>query len=216
MRAWTVVAASGLALGFAACQGGTPRALTRLTCPATEGDLRRVSAAADGKSCAYRSVDGAEVQLRLTSVAGGVQATLDAVEREVRAMAVPPPPTAPTPEGGHEDVQIDMPGLHISTRGDAAKVKVGAIHVDAGEEGAVVRWTKDVRLRGEATATEKRGVRSLFILAGPDGADWPSVGYQAAGPRRGPLTVALVKWCSKDGGKLYEDVERLVRSNGGA
>jgi hypothetical protein len=44
------------------------------------------------------------------------------------------------------------------------------------------------------------------------------VGYQASGPKAGPLTIAVVK--SRDdignGGRLYRDIERLVRRNGGA
>jgi hypothetical protein len=41
------------------------------------------------------------------------------------------------------------------------------------------------------------------------------VGYEAGGPKAGPLTVALVKSRSAEAEALRDDVEDLVRENGG-
>ena len=42
------------------------RAAARLDCPEKEGDLRLVSAASDGRGCAYRDEDGSEGEVRDT------------------------------------------------------------------------------------------------------------------------------------------------------
>lgn len=116
--------------------------------------------------------------------------------------------------------RINLPGIHIVANegDDSAKVQVGPIKIDAGGDGATIRMRRDVRLRGEALNPEKRGVRATFIYAGgdlPDG--YRFVGYEAGGPKRGPITVAVVKSKSEhhDGDEVYGDVKRLVRKNGG-
>lgn len=249
MKTWTFAAVSALALAAAGCQPKPQRAVARLDCPAMQGSLSRVSAAADGKSCVYKSADGAEVQLRLVPVSGGVEVTLAALESEALALrgAAPPapaaassatatasadaaaveaqakadagpetPPDEASADEGDEDVDIQLPGLNIRTRGDSANVNLGGMQIDAGSEGATIRKTWSVRLRGEAAAKEKRGVRALFIRASGDDDPLPSVGYQAAGPKAGPITAAIVKWTSHGNEEFYGDVRKLVRKNGGA
>ena len=81
-----------------------------------------------------------------------------------------------------------------------------------------MRVRRDVRLRGEALNPNRRGVRATFIYTGVDlPAGYRFVGYEAGGPKRGPITVAIVKSKSEgpDGGDLYPDVKKLVRKNGG-
>jgi hypothetical protein len=230
LRSWTFAAASALALAATGCGPKPERALTRLDCPTTQGSLTRVSAAADGKSCLYRTAQGAEVRLRLVPVTGSVETTLAALETDALALRGPPPAApATTPAasaqpavGLHpdadadEDVDIDLPGLHIRTAGDSAKVRLGGLSVDAGDHGAEIRKAWDARLRGEAASTEKRGVRAFFLKIPGDEDPRPSVGYQAAGPKAGPIAAAIVKWPGDGDEDLYKDVRKLVRDNGGA
>jgi hypothetical protein len=112
---------------------------------------------------------------------------------------------------------IDLPGIHISAdEGGKADVDVGAIHVASGDEGATIQMSRDVRLRGEAFSRQKRGFRATFILARDDLKDgWRAVGYQAAGPKAGPITVAVIKSKSGDRHGVLDDVKRLVRRNSG-
>lgn len=122
--------------------------------------------------------------------------------------------------GGDEVTRIDLPGIHIvaNENDDTAKVQVGPIKIDAGGDGATIRIRRDVRLRGEALNPEKRGLRATFIYAGDDLANgYRFVGYEAGGPKRGPITVAVVKSKTEepDEGDLHRDVKRLVRKNGG-
>lgn len=121
---------------------------------------------------------------------------------------------------GSGETRVNLPGIHIvaNDNDDTAKVKIGPLTVDAGGDGAIVRMRRDVRMRGEALSPEKRGLRATFIYTGEDLPDgYRFVGYEAGGPKTGPLTVAVVKSKSEgpDGGELYPDVKKLVRRNGG-
>jgi hypothetical protein len=77
---------------------------------------------------------------------------------------------------------------------------------------------RDVRLRGEALSRDRRGLRATFIYTGKDLPDgYRFVGYEAGGPKAGPITVAVVKSKidGEDNGDIYPDVKKLVRRNGG-
>ena len=124
-----------------------------------------------------------------------------------------------TEDGG--TTRVNLPGIHIvaNENDDTAKVRVGPISVDAGGDGATVRMRRDVRLRGEQLNPEKRGMRAMFLYTGDDLPNgYRYVGYEAGGPKRGPITVAVVRSKSEgphDGDEIYSDVKRLVRMNGG-
>ena len=116
-------------------------------------------------------------------------------------------------KGDHAD--INLPGIHISADDDKARVNMGAIHVDAGDDGATVRVNREVRLRGEAFSRERHGFRATYILAKDNLKDgWHAVGYEAAGPKIGPITVAVFKARDSDH-RVSDDLKRLVRRNGG-
>ena len=261
MKAVFLLAASALSL--AACAREAPRAVTKLDCPSTEGELTRISIAADGKSCAYRSSDGAEVSLELTPITGTAQQTLAKIEADLRST---PGPMTPENEAAQADTgakiaevaaakanvgavaaevarvhaeaaadaglpasasskigdaggnRIDLPGVHVSESGDGANVRIGPLRVDADGEDTTVNIYRDVRMRGEALSREKRGLRATFIYTGKDlPAGYRYVGFEAGGPKGGPLTVAKVrsKRDTESGDKIYHDVQELVRRNGG-
>ena len=61
-------------------------------------------------------------------------------------------------------------------------------------------------------------MRATFIYTGKDlPAGYRYVGFEAGGPKGGPLTVAKVrsKRDTESGDKIYHDVQELVRRNGG-
>jgi hypothetical protein len=116
--------------------------------------------------------------------------------------------------------RVNLPGVHIvaNDADDTARVQIGPLNIDAGGAGATIRILRDVRLRGEALNPEKRGVRATLIYTGDDLPDgYRFVGYEAGGPKRGPITVAVVRARSggPDSGDIYPDVKKLVRHNGG-
>lgn len=119
----------------------------------------------------------------------------------------------------HSDrAEVDIPGLHISADDDRASVQMGQLNIDAdaGSDTAAVRATHDVRLRGEALSRERRGFRATYKLYREPLKDgFHSVGYEAAGPRTGPLAVAVVKLRDDQPHGLSRSVRRLVRRNGG-
>lgn len=272
MRLFLLCAASGLALIAAACSPkGPPATRAALDCPTSQGDLERVSAAPDGKSCLYRASDGTDIELRLLPVHGGAEATLAALEAQLLSQVAIAPSAETAADAatdavaddaaaaraqadadaavrddeeanvdvkvdvnhGSEDANIDVPGMRVVTKGDdhaevdlpgihirakdnSAKVQIGPIKIDAEGDQATVRMWRDVRLRGEALSREKRGVRAFFLRAGDELTPFKAIGYQAGGPKQGPLTVAVFK-SNGDGEHLQinEDLEKLVRKNGG-
>jgi hypothetical protein len=123
-------------------------------------------------------------------------------------------------EGEGGTTRVDLPGIHIVANedNDTAKVRVGPINIDAGGDAATIRIRRNVRLRGEALNPEKRGLRATFIYTGEDLPDgYRFVGYEAGGPKRGPIAVAVVRSKTEehDDGGLHKDVKKLVRLNGG-
>ena len=123
-------------------------------------------------------------------------------------------------DGGHgEHAHINLPGVHIEADDHNARVNVGGIRIDAAEGEATIHVFREVRLPGQGFSREKDGVRATFIAKRdnlPDG--YRFVGYQASGPKKGPLSVAVVKSRESldDNNRLYHDIQRLVRRNGGA
>ena len=85
----------------------------------------------------------------------------------------------------------------------------GQFTVDANDNGAIIR-------------TRRLGpdVGETLILAsdqpGPDG--WRAVGYEARGPRSGPLVLAVVKMKADDHDvhdQMFDDVQSLVKKSAG-
>lgn len=262
MKTPLLIAASALTL--AGCGQGASYSVAKLQCPGKEGDLTRVSISSDGKTCAYRSSDGAEVSLELVATNGDAQGALAKVETELRST---PGPLSPDAEAAQADVagkiaeaaaakatmgamaaevarvqaeaaadagisisghdsdgdsggvtRVDLPGVHISEDGENANVRIGPLKVDASGEDTMVNIYRDVRMRGEALSTKKRGLRATFIYTGKDlPAGYRYVGYEAGGPKTGPLTIAKIrsKIDTESGDRIHHDVQELVRRNGG-
>jgi hypothetical protein len=214
------------------------RAAVRLDCPEREGDLRLVSAASDGRACAYRDEDGSEVELRLTGPDG--RAELASLEDELRALvpaaaAPPEPPEAPEPPGvpasdggsNRESTRVRVPGLlDIRTEGDRASVRMPGVTVDADDQNADVRIGGDdgeaVNVNAHEGGAEiraqdddKGALTSTYLLAsetaGPAG--WRVAGYQAQGADKGPYVVGVLRSRKERRNNLMNDVEELVERN---
>jgi hypothetical protein len=132
--------------------------------------------------------------------------------------------------GDHDrnDVNIDLPGIHIHANDDKAKVRVAGIKVDADDEhdtahvegktsftGSFKVDTHDggaiVRVDNSDTNIRRR-VQFSSDTAGPQG-DY-TAGYVAHGPRSGPLVVAVVRSKDRrhDNDGLFDDAARLVKA----
>ena len=212
------------ALTVSACSPtGAPAARLALDCPAVEGELTRTAVAPDRRSCTYAARDGGEVVLRLVDTNGDPRAALSAIEASL--MGPVGASTEAVPDGQSEldpeapgSTRVELPGIHIVAGDDKADVRIGAITVKAQNNAATVRIFTDQRLKGEAFSREKRGVRATFIHAGDQPTDgYRLVGYEAGGPKAGPLTVAIVRSAPGDSDEqdIGSDVKRLVDRNAG-
>ncbi|MCR5875953.1 hypothetical protein LRS10_18430 [Phenylobacterium sp. J426] len=121
-------------------------------------------------------------------------------------------------EGG-STTRVNLPGVRIEADedSDSASIRIGPMHIDANGDEARLQVRRDVRLKGESLSREKRGVRATFIVGGRQGENRSFVGYEAGGPKTGPLAVAIVRsnQALDTGDDVLDDVKRLVRKNGG-
>jgi hypothetical protein len=238
------------------------RAISKLDCPDRQGELTRVSAAADGQSCLYAG-QNAEVTLSLVALNGGdAEAALAPIEADLKglmpAMKAPPTPTPPDGKPRGESARISLPGIKIDAHDKGADIKIGGLSINANDDGAEVRVAKNVTVRDGDTVkhvTERTsggnsnvsvkasnedegdteihatddgaqirqrkggdGVRATLILASDKSTSgYRVVGYEARGPKGGPLAVAVVKAKGRDGSDhdIFEDMKTLVRHNVG-
>ena len=128
---------------------------------------------------------------------------------------------------GHDQVDIHLPGLNIQADDDKAKVRIAGLDVDADDRTNNVRvvggtgpfhphgrYTIDANDRGAVIRARNSGpnVRATLIMAsdeaGPQG--WRAVGYQASGPRAGPLVVAVIRSKGDDHDEVFEQAKRLA------
>jgi len=248
-----VVLSSGAvaAMALAACypphvhhQASMPlKAIARLDCPDTQGDLSLKSQASDGKSCAYADNDGTEVSLQLMAISGSDSRTaLSPLEADLKSelssanVAAASSGQAANSVGDKDRVDIDLPGVHIHTNGGAASIDTAGVKINADNAGAHIdaHEASSVKVDGEGhskgvtiDAGEKgaeihvneggAGVHQSFILAsdvaGPHG--YKFVGYEARGPIGGPLAVVSVKAKDEDHDDLRRDMRALLRRNVG-
>lgn len=240
MNRIALLAAGCAALALAACDhpdaarqqaARALKVISKLDCPATQGRLKLTTASADGLTCDY-AADGVEVTLKLVRLENGnAVAALSPVEAELRTLmpSVKPAATAAgdAPKGG-DDVDITLPGISISTSGESANVSVGGESgpsIRANDDGAEIRVQRNVEVNGKTVRREGRrgrhddgGVYARFILASDKATEgWSVVGYEARGPRSGPLVIATLKAKrgARDDDDSFADVDALVRHNVG-
>lgn len=205
--------------------GGVDQALSDI-----EGHLLAGRKPAGDKAAETDGKGGEKAEDRAEGKTGDQADAAAKAEGEARADAVKPSVRIESKDGktvihteGEDadgNVRVNLPGIHIvaNEKDERAEVSVGPIHINAGDDGATVRMKRDVRLRGEALSRERRGVRATFIYTGEDLPDgYRFVGYEAGGPKAGPITVAIVKSRNDgpSGNEIYPTVKRLVRRNGG-
>jgi hypothetical protein len=251
--ATTAVLAGCVALGLSACTPPHPHArsetplkeISSLDCPADQDDLKLQSKAADGKSCAYATTSGDQVTLQLVNLTNGdAKAALAPLETQLQAELPPASGTASSGDGSDgwgdngndkDRVDMDLPGLHIHSRGDGhADVDTAGVHVSAqdgpkgggdgeahvvvadGAHGGVTVDAHDGR--AQIRVTDKGpGGRLAYILEsdkpGPNG--FRLAGYEARGPSDGPIVVAKILAKDHKGDDLRHSVRHLIESNVG-
>ena len=172
-----------------------------------EADSARVEADA-----ARVEADGARVDARAAADASPEQASVRAPGLSVDSQG--------------DRASVSMPGIHIEADGDKADVRIGgftirandnatridtpsnqeAVSIQAHDDSAEIR----TRAPGEAT-------RQTYLLTDnrPSAAGWRLVGYEARGPRGGPIVVATVRAKERNSDGVFDDAKALVTLNVG-
>lgn len=169
----------------------------KLNCPEEEGELKRTSAASDGRSCAYSS-DRGVVELSLMDTTNGDATTALAPVRAGIDAMLPHQASGATVQvsseniNGHDVSKVDMPFIHVSDDGRRSHVRVFGINIDADNNSSKNKT-------GEATATP-HGSEFVYILAGspPSSEGYHAAGYIARSDTSGKLVVATFKYRNGD------------------
>ncbi len=236
-------ALAAIAVGSSACHpvrhalhidDGKPMSVvTPLDCPDRQGGLVKVTAAADGRSCVYRSDQGEDVTLSLLPLNGqSPQMALTPLETELRAVAPrgdADEVAANESDGDHDKAdkkggadadshvardhtKVDLPFVHVdadNSRGhDRAKVDVPFVHVDADDEKAHVKVlgvTIDAD-NNNANVHTNWGSKSTVIKAGPQGAE-----IRATDTRRGAADMLFILAGDRAGPSGYRSVGYVAR-----
>lgn len=209
--------------------------IARLTCPESEDGLNRSSQASDGSACAYSGPGGATVQLNLVRLSGAPESAVEPIEAQLKAELPPPPPPPATPSstGDRDKVDIHLPGISIQAGDQGAKINAPGVHIDADNQHSSVHVIGQGPAgafggppgRGQVTVDANDGGAVIHTMSfgrdfdenlilvsktpGPRG--WRTVGYEALGPRSGPLVVATVRSASDEHEELFNEVKSLVR-----
>lgn len=245
MNRLMLLAAGAAVLGLAACDRPARveaktgndnvdglRTVSKLDCPEKQGELTRVSAAQDGLSCVYQS-QNAEVTLRLVALTNGdARAALAPIETELKGI-IPPPArsagatasvSADSSGQGGGSADIDFPGLQIKADDGGARIRIGGIRIDADDGGAQVKVGDETVINATDAGAEIRqnesegdGIQQTYILASEEARNgYNVVGYEARGPKAGPLVVAVVRAReSRSQHDLFDDMKDLVEHNVG-
>lgn len=140
--------------------------------------------------------------------------------------------TVETEEGpGVEKARVRGPGFVVNADGDNAHVKILGMEINANEDTNEVRINRDnwrsnedtdfeidtsegkPRIKGDGFSMggkRRQGYRSTYVkTTDAKDAEWTVAGYEAQGPKRGPLVVAVVK--SKQARNAEGESQHLFR-----
>jgi len=234
MNRIALLAAGCAALALAACdhpdaarqhKAAELKVVNKLDCPETQGQLKRTEVAADGRSCLYAGDNGAEVKLTIVALNGAKpNLALVPIETELKALIPPAKMDAAakadadsSKAAADEDVEINLPGVHIKTEGENATVKVAGAEINAEDGRAEVRANRNFTETSDSDDPRRSGVEARYVLANDaDTGEYRAVGYEARGPKGGPLVVGVVKVKgSSRTDELFNDISDLIRHNVG-
>ncbi len=188
---------------------------------------------ADGKAEAQADAARGEADAA-RAAADAAQTAADAAADSARAAADSAPTgdratvTAPgmSVDAQHDRARVRLPGIRIDTDGDKASVNIGGLHINANDDGANLdvstnEETVSIQAHDDAAQIRTRApgeaTRQTFLLTDnqPSEAGWRLVGYEARGPRGGPVVVATVRAKDRNSDGVFDDAKDLVTLNVG-
>ena len=128
--------------------------------------------------------------------------------------------------------RVSLPGIQVDADGDKANVRIGGFTIRADDSQARISGTgrapgssteEAVSIHAVDNAAEFRSsapgeaTRQTWRLNdnSPSDAGWRMVGYEARGPRGGPIVVATVRVRERRSDDVFEDAKDLVALNVG-
>jgi hypothetical protein len=192
----------------------------RLDCPEQEGQLKRASAAGDGRRCDYTMPTGV-VELSLVEAANGDTAALApfkaavdaALPRQAHGASATVSVSSEKAADGRDVNRVDMPFIHVSDDGRRSHVKILGMSIDSDSDS---RHHDDEGSGASNTVADApKGRESVYLLAGdpatPEG--YHAVGYVARSDGQGRMVVALFR--SRKGGadNNDHDLDALLQRN---
>lgn len=125
-----------------------------------------------------------------------------------------------------DDADVKLPGINIESRGDRSSVRIGGINIQSNDGSGSVNINSGddrVSIQSHADSTEVRtstggeSTRITWVLTDPEASasGWRLVGYEARGPKGGPLVVATVRSRDSERGRVFADARDLVALNVG-
>jgi hypothetical protein len=221
--------------------------IDRLDCPDRQGELQLEIRGEDGQTCSYSGKNAVVTLRLVKLNGGDADAALAPIETELKNIMPLPPaaPKPPESKPGKNHTTIRLPGVNINASDNGADIRIGQLTINSDGGAAEVKVNKNTNVRsdnaqvnvsandehegdvtirandqGAEIRTRKGGdvIRSTLILANdkaPKG--YRLAGYEARGPKGGPLAVAVVKAKTRDTDDhdLFKDMKALVRHNVG-
>jgi len=163
------------------------------------------------------------------------RADAEAARADAASVALP----GMTVDTNGDRASVHMPGIHIEANGDNADVRIGGLTIRADGESAQVQGSVtppnatssataapeseavSINARDNAaeirTRTSGEATRQTYLLTDqtPSPAGWRMVGYEARGPRGGPIVVATIRAKERDNDSAFDDAKELVTLNVG-
>jgi hypothetical protein len=194
--------------------------------PQTAADISR--SAADSARADAEAARADADSARAEADAARAEAAADARADGADSAHITAPGMKVDAEG--DRASVHMPGIHVEADGDKADVRIGGITIHANDGDASVNGhltTGDnedavsIQARNDAAEIRTRSpgdaIRQTYLLtdnrASPNG--WRTVGYEARGPRTGPIVVATVRSRERNADSVLDDAKELVTLNVG-
>ena len=191
--------------------------------PHTAADMSRSSADSARADAASARADADAAKADAEAAGADARAAADADPDSAHISA---PGMKIDAEGDRASVR--MPGLHVEANGDKADVRIGGLTIRANDSGATVNGrlttsadTVNVQANDNAEQVRTRApgeaIRQTYLLTDnrPSEAGWRMVGYEARGPRTGPIVVATVRSRERNADGVFDDAKELVALNVG-
>lgn len=165
---------------------------------------------------------------RINADAARVEAQADASTASQDSAHISAPGLRVDAEG--DRARVSLPGIHVDADGDKANVRIGGFTIRAnGDEanisspggGSPARDAVSIQARDDAARIRTRApgeaTRQTYLLTdnAPSAAGWRLVGYEARGPRGGPIVVATVRARERHSDGVFDDAKDLVSLNVG-